>query len=84
MLFTHMHVASRVCGVLLAAVIEAGELFLELLGTSSHVLLPRRFSLTDLRSQLVLHLQILNNASNELILRLSDEVRGQSLGEGAF
>jgi hypothetical protein len=48
------------------------------------VLLPRRFSLTDLRSQLVLHLQILNNASNELILRLSDEVRGQSLGEGAF
>ena len=84
MLFTHMQVASRVCGVLLAAVIEAGELFLELLGTSSHVLLPRRFSLTDLRSQLVLHLQILNNASNELILRLSDEVRGQSLGEGAF
>ena len=84
MLFPHMHVSSSIGRVLLPAVVEAGKLFLELLGAPSHVLLSRRFSLTDLRSQVVLHFQILNYTSNEFVLGLCDEVGGKSLSERAL
>lgn len=67
-LVAHVHVTRCIRGVLFAAVVEARELLLELLGASSHVLLPLRLPLTDLRSQLGLNLQILNKAINEFIL----------------
>ena len=81
---SHVHVAGRVCCVLLPAAVEAWELLLELLGTTSYMLFALSFPLTDLRSQLCLNLQILNKTINEFVLRLSNEVGVQSLGERAF
>lgn len=84
MFISHVHVTCSVRCVLLSAVVEARELLLELLSAPSDVLFTLSFPLTDLRSKLCLDLQILNKAINEFVLRLSDEVRVQSLGERAF
>lgn len=67
-LFTHMHVPCSISGVLLAAVVEAGVLLLELLGTASHVLLPLGFPLAHLRGHLILHLQILDQSIHKFVL----------------
>jgi hypothetical protein len=80
----HVHVTGSVSGVLLSAVVEAWELLLELLSAPSDVFFTLRFPLTDLRSELSLNLQILNETINEFILRLSNEVGVQPLGERAF
>ena len=83
-LIPHVHVTCGISCVLLSTVVEAWELLLELLSASSDVLFTLSFPLTDLRSKLCLNLQILNKAINEFVLRLSNEVRVQSLGERAF
>ena len=81
MFIPHMHVTRSISCVLLSTVVEAWELLLELLSASSDMLFTLSFPLTDLRSKLCLNLQILNKTINEFVLRLSNEVRVQSLGE---
>ena len=75
-LFPHVHVAGGVGGVLLAAVVEARELLLQLLGAPTDVLLP--LVLPTVHAQVVTHhvqfgtVHIVVSAHE---LRLTDRVR---------
>lgn len=48
MLITHMHIPSGVSRVRLTAIVEAGELLVEFLGSSTVDLLALSFTLADL------------------------------------